>query len=81
MKVNDRVFESGKTICVELTVKNTGKMSTPVQPIRMSLQDNKRVSFDSSTVFALPAGIMPGQDVCCSENLLESTINKPVATQ
>ena len=78
-RTDDGVFEPGKTIRVEMMVKNTGKMPTPKQPIRMSLQDTKWVSFDPSTVFTLPVGIAASRAVLCSENL-EYTINKPVAT-
>ena len=78
-RTDDGIFEPGKTILVEMMVKNTGEMPTPEQPIRMSLQDTKWVSFDPRTVFTLPVGIVPNRTISCSENL-EYTINKPVAT-
>ena len=72
----DGFFEPGKAICADVSVTNTGNMPTPVQPIRMSLNDTKWVSFNRSSAFNLPSGIASGQEVH-PVNQLEFTINKP----
>ncbi|WP_257267160.1 hypothetical protein [Endozoicomonas sp. ONNA2] len=74
---DDGFFEPGKQVSVDLSVTNTGQMPTPdPQPIRMSLVDNKWVSFNPRSIFNLPCAIPPGQEVH-PQNRLEFTINKP----
>ncbi|WP_305881899.1 hypothetical protein [Endozoicomonas sp. SCSIO W0465] len=72
----DGFFEPGKAICAEVSVTNTGNMPTPIQPTRMSLADTQWVSFNRRSVFSLPSGITPGQEVH-PEHRLEFTLNKP----